>query len=110
MRRGFCTLVLFIITSCYVCQQQDVRDLVKTARELAKEPFTYLHRPRPLVPLDPINYPSLTIGSNTHYFSSTVGSSILAEYYDVRGELYLFLMLTCILTYDLRHLGELESI
>ena len=98
----------FIITSCYFCQQQDVRDLVKTARELAKEPFTYLHRPRPLVP---IHYPSLTIGSSTHYYSSTVGSRrILAEYYDVREELYLFLMLTCILIYDIRHLGELENI
>ena len=135
----------FIIASCYFCQQQDVRDLVKTARELAKEPFTYLHRPRPLVPAVPavpdvpdvpnvpIHYPSLTIGSSTHYSSSTVGSSthyssstvgssthyssstvgsrrIPAEYYDVREELYLFLMLTCILIYDLRHLGELENI
>ena len=69
---------------------------MKTARELAMQSFTYLHRLRPNVP----NVPAVP---KKHYSSSTVGSNILAEYYDVREE---FLMLTCILIYDLRHLGE----
>ena len=87
---------------------------MKTARELAKQPFKPIEPSEPSKPFfepsekskplksfkllktfKPMQRPKPAVPKE-HYSSTAIGSSILAEYYDVRED---FLLLTCILIF-----------